>query len=279
MTTFAEWLKEAPASARKRIANALDQEERNEFDFHWDLHARAAQLAPPGDWRIWLIMAGRGFGKTRAGAEWVRKIAEAQCEARIALVSASLSEARAVMVEGESGILACSPPERRPKFEPSLRRLRWPNGAQAQLFSAAEPESLRGPQQSHACRALFCGPGCGVPAAAFTTTRPLANIDFDANTVSFEGLPPDDFIDGQVRFLDGPQTGVIFGVVNADHTGLTLDRQLVAGTAIGTRAELREGCDHTLPTCAQRFRNAVNFRGEPFLPGNDLLTRYGQSAG
>ncbi|QUL39497.1 DNA-packaging protein [Erythrobacter sp. JK5] len=135
----------------------MDQAERNEFDFHWEMHAREAQLAPPGDWRIWLIMAGRGFGKTRAGAEWVRMIAEAQCEARIALVSSSLAEARAVMVEGESGIIASSPPGREPVFEPSLKRLRWPNGAQAQLFSAAEPESLRGPQHSHASRPIAKG--------------------------------------------------------------------------------------------------------------------------
>ena len=144
-----EWLKEAPDWARARLANAFSQAERNEFGFHWEIHAREAQLAPPGDWRIWLIMAGRGFGKTRAGAEWVRMIAEADCEARIALVSSSLAEARSVMVEGESGIIACCPPGREPAFEPSLRRLRWPNGAQAQLFSAAEPERLRGPQHSH----------------------------------------------------------------------------------------------------------------------------------
>ena len=135
---------------RDRVAQALDQNERNEFDYHWEMMARPAQLAPQGDWRIWMIMAGRGFGKTRAGSEWVRQIAEAQPEARIALVSSSLAEARSVMVEGESGILACSPPERRPIFEASLRRLRFPNGAQAQIFSAAEPESLRGPQHSHA---------------------------------------------------------------------------------------------------------------------------------
>ncbi|TAD73585.1 MAG: ATP-binding protein [Sphingomonadales bacterium] len=97
-----------------------------------------------------MIMAGRGFGKTRAGAEWVRLIAEAHPQARIALVSASLVEARSVMVEGESGLLSVGPPESRPLFEPSLRRLRFPNGAQAQLFSAAEPETLRGPQHSHA---------------------------------------------------------------------------------------------------------------------------------
>jgi phage terminase large subunit-like protein len=95
-------------------------------------------------------MAGRGFGKTRAGAEWVRQVAENDGEARIALVAASLSEARAIMVDGESGLLAISPPHRRPKFESSLRRLTWPNGAQATLYSAGEPESLRGPQHSHA---------------------------------------------------------------------------------------------------------------------------------
>ncbi|WP_298471756.1 terminase family protein [uncultured Erythrobacter sp.] len=145
-----DWLKDEPAAIRERIAKALTNEERNEFDFHWGMSARKAQLAPDGDWRIWLIMAGRGFGKTRAGAEWVRMVAEDNCEARIALVSSSLAEARAVMIEGESGIIACCPPERRPQFEPSLRRLRWPNGAQAQMYSAAEPESLRGPQNSHA---------------------------------------------------------------------------------------------------------------------------------
>lgn len=144
------WLAFEDKTVRQRVADALDQEERNEWRFHWRLQARAPQLAPPGDWRTWLILAGRGFGKTRAGAEWVRMIAEDNCEARIALVSSSLTEARSVMVEGESGLLACCPPDRQPVFEASLRRVRFPNGAQAQLFSAAEPESLRGPQFSHA---------------------------------------------------------------------------------------------------------------------------------
>lgn len=145
-----DWLADENETVRERIASSLNQEERNEWGFHWDIQARCAQLAPIGDWRTWLILAGRGFGKTRAGAEWVRMIAENNCEARIALVSSSLTEARSVMVEGESGILACTAPERRPVFEASLRRVRFPNGAQAQLFSAAEPESLRGPQFSHA---------------------------------------------------------------------------------------------------------------------------------
>lgn len=128
----------------------LTDGERREVQFHWELWARTQQLPPAMPWRLWLILAGRGFGKTRAGAEWVRRVAEADPAARIALVAASLGEARAVMVEGESGLLAVAPPGRIPQFEPSLRRLTWPNGAQAMLFSAGEPEALRGPQHSHA---------------------------------------------------------------------------------------------------------------------------------
>ena len=152
MPVSLDWLEAEDQSVRQRVADALDQGERNEFDFHWNLLARPEQLPPHTDWRTWLILAGRGFGKTRAGAEWVRMIAEEHNNARIALVSSSLAEARAVMVEGESGLLACIPPDRQPVFETSLRRIRFPNGAQAQLFSAAEPESLRGPQHSHAFR-------------------------------------------------------------------------------------------------------------------------------
>ncbi|ANY18794.1 Terminase-like family protein [Tsuneonella dongtanensis] len=118
--------------------------------WHWEIWGRDEQLAPEGDWGVWLICAGRGFGKTRAGAEWVRNVARNDPEARIALVAASLPEARAVMVEGESGVLAASPGALAPEFEPSLRRLVWPNGAQAYLYSAAEPDTLRGPQHSHA---------------------------------------------------------------------------------------------------------------------------------
>ncbi|WFL79036.1 terminase family protein [Altererythrobacter arenosus] len=128
----------------------LGQDERNEWESYFLNTAHPGQLPPDGDWLVWLLMAGRGFGKTRAGAEWVRMVAENNERARIALVAASLAEARSVMVEGESGLIACSPEERRPVFEPSLHRLRWPNGAQAYLYSAAEPESLRGPQHSHA---------------------------------------------------------------------------------------------------------------------------------
>ncbi|MGJ0239312.1 DNA-packaging protein [Novosphingobium fluoreni] len=135
---------------RQRLFRGLPPSGPVETRSNWRMWGRAEQIAPAGDWRTWLIMAGRGFGKTRAGAEWVREMAEAYPDARIALVAASLSEARAVIVEGESGLLSLGPVHRRPAFEPSLRRVTWPNGAQATLYSAGEPDSLRGPQHSHA---------------------------------------------------------------------------------------------------------------------------------
>lgn len=145
-----EWLVDQADAPRLAALGRLDEVQRRELATHWRLWARHDQLPPPGDWHTWLILAGRGFGKTRAGAEWVRTVAEVDPLARLALVGASLGEARAVMVEGESGLLAISPPARAPQFEPSLKRLTWPNGAQATLYSAQEAESLRGPQHSHA---------------------------------------------------------------------------------------------------------------------------------
>ena len=124
--------------------------QRRSLEPYWRLWAHDGQVPPDDGWHTWLIMAGRGYGKTRAGAEWIREIAEADPTARIALVADSLGEARRVMVEGESGLLAIAPPRQRPIYEPSKRQLTWPRGAVATLFSAGEPESLRGPQHSHA---------------------------------------------------------------------------------------------------------------------------------
>jgi phage terminase large subunit-like protein len=144
-------------SEAERIA-VLDKPERDaalapwleeygpDLNWLWSFWSRSSQRAPTWAWRTWLVMAGRGFGKTRAGAEWVRAYAEANGSARIALVAATMAEARAVMVEGESGILSVCAPERRPVWEPSRGLLRWPGGAQAFVYSAAEPEMLRGPQ-------------------------------------------------------------------------------------------------------------------------------------
>jgi phage terminase large subunit-like protein len=109
-------------------------------------YPRGAQKPPLGDWRIWLLLAGRGFGKTRTGAEFVRGEIEAGRAHRVALVASTALDARNVMVEGESGILNIGPRSQRPIYEPSLHRLTWDNRAVATIFSADEPDRLRGPQ-------------------------------------------------------------------------------------------------------------------------------------
>ncbi len=104
-----DWLKQAMPQRITAFSRRLKPEERDEFPGHFDFQAHEGQLPPGGDWRVWLVMAGRGFGKTRAGAEWVRAVTEADGQARVALVAASLAEARAVMVEGECWLIGEAP--------------------------------------------------------------------------------------------------------------------------------------------------------------------------
>lgn len=129
----------------------------------WDFWRRDDQVEPEDSWRVWLVMAGRGYGKTRMGAEWVSGLAASHPGARFALVGATLNEARQVMIEGESGLLSL-PFAERPEWEPSLRRLTWENKAVATLYSAAEPESLRGPQHDFAWADEIAKWPCGVAA-------------------------------------------------------------------------------------------------------------------
>lgn len=130
----------------KDIFYALSPKDIAHLFYDWSFWARPEQLPPATDWRAWLILAGRGFGKTRTGSEWVRGLAEKGQAKRIALIGATASDVRDVMIEGESGILKLSPPWMRPEWQSSKRRLVWPNGAQAFAYSADEPDRLRGPQ-------------------------------------------------------------------------------------------------------------------------------------
>ncbi|MDR0407071.1 MAG: terminase family protein [Holosporales bacterium] len=114
--------------------------------YNWLLHARKSQLLPSGDWKIWLILAGRGFGKTRTGAETIRQWVTSGNYRRIALIAQTITEAREVMVEGESGLLSISPPWEGVIYEMHKRHLLWKNGAIATLYGAENPEQLRGPQ-------------------------------------------------------------------------------------------------------------------------------------
>ena len=113
---------------------------------HWHFTRRSAQIEPAGRWDGWLVMAGRGFGKTRTGAQWVEQARMAVPRARFALIAPTHHDARSVMLEGESGILAVTPPEEIRSYEPSKRQLVWMNGSRIDWFSAEEPEALRGPQ-------------------------------------------------------------------------------------------------------------------------------------
>src|SRR5690606_9946095 len=125
-----------------RVAGLAD-DELEELAFSWPLFAREEQWPPPGDWTTWLLMGGRGSGKTRAGAEWVRLLA-ARGVTPIAIVGETITEAIAVMVKGESGILRVTPPEERPRL--SGATLIWPNRVEAMVLSASDPERFRGPQ-------------------------------------------------------------------------------------------------------------------------------------
>ena len=148
----AEWLACAPRSVQEAFLAGLSESALAALPWLFEFWAMPHQSPPAGDWRTWICMGGRGAGKTRAGAEWVRAQAEGAGPAdpgvatRIALIGETHDQVRDVMVFGDSGILACSPPDRRPKWEATRRRLVWPNGAVAQCFSAQEPEALRGPQ-------------------------------------------------------------------------------------------------------------------------------------
>ncbi|VAW22076.1 Gene Transfer Agent terminase protein, partial [hydrothermal vent metagenome] len=132
------------------FTRSFSDEEISSLEHEWLIWARGEQLPPPGDWTTWLLMGGRGSGKTRAGAEWVRALATGndQCApvSPIAIVGETLSQARAVMVEGPAGILNIGPANLRPKFDRSRNLLTWKNGAEAMLMSASEPNSFRGPQ-------------------------------------------------------------------------------------------------------------------------------------
>jgi predicted phage terminase large subunit-like protein len=126
-------------SLAKKLASTLE-------DGGWRTKARPEQLPPAGDWNGWIVCAGRGFGKTRCGAEWVRECVERGIARRIALIAPTAGDARDVITEGPAGILAVSSAWCRPTYEPSKRRIEWPNGAVATLFSAEESDRLRGPQ-------------------------------------------------------------------------------------------------------------------------------------
>ena len=152
MRSGAGWLASATQDQVDAFLEGLSDNALLALPWMFEFWALPHQLPPEGVWKTWVIMGGRGAGKTRAGAEWVRAQVEGALPGdpgaarRVALVGETVDQVRDVMIFGESGVLACTPPDRRPQWVATKRQLQWPNGAVAQVFSAHEPDSLRGPQ-------------------------------------------------------------------------------------------------------------------------------------
>jgi phage terminase large subunit-like protein len=146
----AEILAALPEDEREAYLSQLDPSVVASLKYSWEFWARPDQLPPEWDWETWLVLAGRGFGKSRMGAEWVRMKAREVPGCRIALIGETSADCRKVMIEGDSGILGISPPDFMPEYSPTNRQLTWPNGSIAITYNATEPGQLRGPQHHFA---------------------------------------------------------------------------------------------------------------------------------
>jgi len=165
------WLRGLSPAQRAEVLRQLPDDAARALACDWEVAlARDAQLPPPWPWQLWLILAGRGFGKTRTGAEWIHLRVRDGGARRIALVAPTAADGRDVMVEGPAGLLATALPGQYPRYEPSKRRITFHTGAVATLFSAEEPNRLRGPQHDTAW--------CDEPAAWKYPDDTWSNLEF-----------------------------------------------------------------------------------------------------
>ena len=233
-------LARAPEPDRRRIIATMSWQDVLDTDADYERWVGDGQIPPSGEgWRVWLMMAGRGFGKTRAGAEWISRLAQARPGARIAIVGATIAEARSVMIEGVSGLLSVARGNRgRIGWEPSMGRLKWPNGSEAQIFSGDNADGLRGSEHDFAwCDELAkwreaeaawanlqMGLRRGARARALVTTTPrpmalLERIDQDRWTVTTRGRTSDN-LSLDAKFVE---------VMAATYGGTRIGRQELDG--------------------------------------------------
>ena len=144
-TSYASLLASLPESERNNILSQYTDDQLLALKYDWEFWARPEQKTPLGKWITWLLLAGRGYGKTRVGAEQIIKWKNEGYK-RFTLMAKTPAEARDIMVQGESGILACSPPWDVPDYKPSNRSLIWSNGAEAHIYSGENYEQSRGSQ-------------------------------------------------------------------------------------------------------------------------------------
>ena len=264
---------ETQSLSQKQLA-FLTRQERERLNrvlatakYRWSMHARPSQIAPLGDWLVWMILAGRGHGKTRAGAEWVREQAMNGRYSRMALVGKTPGDVRDVMIEGESGILAIHPKHERPQWNPSIRRLTWPNGAIATTYSSFNYDELRGPQHDGAwcdelCKwkypretwnNLMLGLRLGAKPQVCVTTTPspiaLLNELLAAKTTAvtrgttYENLAnlAPSFREQVLRMYEGTRIGrqELLGEVLSDSEGALWKRENIERTRVVKLPELR----------------------------------------
>lgn len=261
----AAWLASLPEALRHELVWSLSHRQAEAILHDWRFWARPAQAPPDGEWRVWLLLAGRGFGKTRTGAEFVRARVKAGTARRIAFVAPTAADARDVMVEGESGILAISPGRERPLYEPSKRRLTWSGGAIATVFSADEPERLRGPQHDlawcdelaawrypEAWDMLMFGLRLGEDPRAVVTTTPrptrlIRSLIADPKVRVTRGRTADNranlapaFLDQIVRRYEGTRLGrqELDAELLDDMPGALWQRGVVEAARVGAAPEL-----------------------------------------
>ena len=254
-----EALLELDPRTRRRVLSVLSPAQAARLSRMWRFWARPGQLAPPGDWRFWLVVAGRGFGKTRTAAEWIHERVRAGRARRIALLARDAGDARDVMVEGKSGILATADPRGRPYYEPSKRRVTWPGGARATVFSSEDGDSTRGPEHDTGW--------CDEYAALKPTTRVafFHNFDLGLRIAGPAGNPAQAIItttprplDDLIKLRDDKRTVVTTGStydneVNLDPAFFGRLVDAFAGTRIGRQeidAEFLDDVEGALWTSA-----------------------------
>ena len=193
-------------------------------------------------------------------------------EARIALVAATVDEARRVMIEGDSGLLKVARAGERPVFRANLGEVTFASGAIGYVFSAAAGEKLRGSQH----HAAWCDElGKWRDGARAWDNLLLGSTASEDTLLTVDTTEPvaNAYGSGLLRWVIGGNSGLESAIGASDGATLTL-RAPPRFESVGALVELIEGCDKSIVPCAGRFANAANFRGEPYLPGIDLLTRY-----
>ncbi len=260
---LAEWVSSLSQERRHEILADLTEDDCDALNYDWHFWARKNQLPPEGHWFCWLILAGRGFGKTRTAVEWIRGLTEGDSPSkapkgapeRIALVADTFLDGRLTMIEGESGLLAVTPKAFMPTFESSNKKLVWPNGIQAFLYSAESPDQLRGPQH-HVAWAdelakwryledswsnLLLGLRLGKAPRVLATTTPrniplLRRLVEDETTQVVRGSTydnrsnlPQSFFEQVVGQYDGTRLGrqEIYGEILSDVPGALWNRDLL----------------------------------------------------